>query len=83
MVKHRHPSGRPINPRVVKKRVINPDPPYRPDVVYATPRLRPEFDRKNAPGFVDAVSQHRIYPSEEDGLAYDRRIGFVTFPEKS
>lgn len=79
MIKHPHPSGRPIRqPIRPKRRTIDTDAPMRPDVIYATPRLRPEFDKSRRGPVTDAIGYREIEPLD-DGSEPWAGIGFVRF----
>lgn len=77
MVKHQHPSGRPVR----RERVVAPSKfNYLPDpsCVYATPRLRP----KQPLPATDAVSHLRIETVDDDWQGVHWGMGFVIFGEK-
>jgi hypothetical protein len=71
-MKHPHPSGRPIrnDERKPRPALI----PIGPDIVYATPRLRP---RPPVP-VADAIGYREVPPIADEDHAPG--IGFVLFP---
>ena len=71
LMKHPHPSGRPIR----KDDKIGRQYWNYPAETYATPKLRP----KAAAPLADAVGYLRVNPTnDDDGVT--GRIGFVVFP---